>query len=256
MSRWLKNSYLTFIIAFLYLPIIVLIVFSFNAAKYAMTWHGFSLQWYQVLFADDDLIRTAWHSAILGFSAATCTVVLGTLITTALYRYHFAGRKLLHNLLLVLIIAPDLVIGIILLILFSTTKVPLGFCSLLLAHITICLPFATLTIYSRAVTLDPNYFEAAKDLGANDTKVFFKILVPLLRPAILAAWLLAFAISLDDVIVSFFVSGPAFSILPLKIYSMTRLGITPEINALSSILLCATLVLILSYQFIQRKYDA
>ncbi len=253
--RWLKNSYLITILVFLYLPIAILIVFSVNDAKYAMTWHGFSLRWYQELFADHDLLRTAWHSVILGISASTCTVFLGTLITSTLYHYRFPTRTLLHNLLLILVIAPDLVIGIILLILFSTIKVPLGFFSLLIAHITLCLPFATLTIYSRAMTLNPHYFEAANDLGATDVKVFFKILIPLLAPAILAAWLLAFAISLDDVIISFFVSGPSFSILSLKIYSMTRLGITPKINALCSILLGITLILILSYQVLKRKYD-
>lgn len=250
--RWLKNSYLTLILLFLYLPIIVLIVFSFNNAKYAMTWHGFTLHWYQVLISDTDLIVTAWHSIILGFSAATITCILGTLITTLLFRYRFTGRGILHNLLLILIITPDLVLGIILLILFSAFKLPLGYLSLLLAHVTLCLPFVVLTIFARANDLDPNLFEAANDLGASDSKIFIAILLPLLKPAIIASWLLAFAISLDDVIVSFFVSGPGYSILPLKIYSMTRIAITPEINALGTLLLIATFILIIGYQIIQR----
>lgn len=251
-----KRLYLTLILAFFYIPIIVLIVFSFNNAKYAMTWHGFTWQWYQTLFTDDDLLRTAWHSIMLGISSATLTIILGTIITTTLYRYRFTSRLLLHNLLLVLIITPDLVLGIILLILFSTTKLPLGFLSLLLAHITIALPFVTFTIYSRAVNLDPNLFEVARDLGASDARIFFKILVPMLTPSIVAGWLLAFAISLDDVIVSFFVSGPEYSILPLKIYSMTRLGITPEINALSVLLLGLTFLLIVFYNFFERRANA
>ena len=254
--RFFKNIYLTGILAFLYLPIFVLVIYSFNNAKYSMLLHGFSLQWYQTLFTDTDLIRTAWHSIVLGISSATLTCILSILITTAILRYKFRSRKILHNLLLILIITPDLVLGIILLILFSAMKVPLGFTSLLLAHITFCLPFATLTIYSQAVDLDINIFESAQDLGASDAKIFFKILLPLIKPAIVAAWLLAFAISLDDVIVSFFVSGPSFSILPLKLYSMTRVGITPEINAAGSILICLTLILILLYQLTQRKTNA
>ncbi len=251
--RWPKNLYISLILLFFYIPIIVLIVFSFNDSKYAMTWHGFTWHWYQVLFADKDLLRTAWHSILLAGCASSLSVILGTIIATALFRYRFKSRLWLHNLILILIITPDLVVGIVLLILFTTTNLSLGFWSLLLAHTTLCLPFVILTVYSRARDLDPAICESAQDLGASDSMIFFKIIIPLLRPAIIAGWLLSFSLSLDDVIVSFFVSGPEFAILPLRIYSMTRVGVTPEINALSGILLILTFTLVFTAQFVQGK---
>jgi spermidine/putrescine transport system permease protein len=246
-------SYLTAIYLFFYIPIFVLIAYSFNNAQYSLLWHGFSFRWYQELFSDTDLWIAVGHSLILGVIAASIAVCIGGLAAISLYRYQFIGRKFLYALVFVLILSPDIVMGISLLILFSVIKISLGFWSLLLAHITFCIPFVVVTVYSRIVSFDQYIFEAAKDLGATDTVIFSRIILPLLWPALLSGWLLSFTLSLDDVIISYFVAGPDFEILPLKIYSMVRLGVKPEINALCSVTFALTLLLIVFSQLALRK---
>ncbi len=238
---------------FLYAPIVVLIVYSFNDSAHSLLWHGFTTKWYQQLVDNTNLHIVALHSLTVGILAATTATLIGTLGAVCLYRYRFLGKKLMHGLIFVLIISPDIVTGISLLILFSALKVPLGFWTLLLSHITFCIPFVVVVVYSRLVTLDKNIFEAAKDLGATDGIIFRKILVPLLWPSIIAGWLLSFTLSLDDVLISFFVTGPQFDILPLKIFSMVRVGVKPEVNALCSVMFVLTLTIVLTYQFLLRK---
>lgn len=247
------NAYLTLIYLFFYIPIVILIIYSFNEAQYSLLWHGFSWRWYEELFADKDLWIAVWHSLVLGVFAASIATGIGSLAAVSLYRYRFMGRKLLYGLIFILILTPDIVMGISLLILFSALKISLGFWSLLLAHITFCIPFVVVTVYSRMVSFDEYIFEAAKDLGAKDSVIFTQIILPLLWPAMLAGWLLSFTLSLDDVIISYFVTGPGFEILPLKIYSMVRLGVKPEINALCSVTFVLTLLLVLISQVILRK---
>lgn len=246
-------GYLTLIYLFFYIPIIILITYSFNSAQYSLVWHGFSLQWYQQLFADNDLWVSVWHSLVLGITASTIAMSIGSLAAVTLFRYDFFGRRMLNGLIFILILSPDIVMGISLLILFSVVKISLGFWSLLLAHITFCIPFVVVTVYSRMVSFDEYIFEAAKDLGATDTMIFTRVILPLLWPALLSGWLLSFTLSLDDVIISYFVAGPDFEILPLKIYSMVRLGITPEINALCAVTFGLTLLLIVVSQLVLRK---
>jgi spermidine/putrescine transport system permease protein len=156
-------------------------------------------------------------------------------------------------LIFILILSPDIVMGISLLILFSLLKITLGFWSLLLAHITFCIPFVVVTVYSRIVSFDEYIFEAAKDLGARDSVILTRIILPLLWPALAAGWLLSFTLSIDDVIISYFVAGPDFEILPLKIYSMVRLGVKPEINALCTVTFGLTLILIVISQLTLRR---
>lgn len=253
-SRSLSNHlYMAFIYLFFYLPILVLIVYSFNNSTYSLVWHGFTWQWYGDLFADNDLWIAAWHSMALGAMTATVAATIGLLAAVSLYRYRFFGRQILNGLVFILILSPEIVTGASLLILFTLLEMPLGFTSLLLSHISFCIPFVIVTIYSRLVSFDKNIFEAAKDLGANDWIIFARIILPLLWPAIFAAWLLSFTLSLDDVIISYFVSGPEFQILPLQIYSMVRTGIRPEINALCSVIFCFTLTLVVLSQLALRK---
>lgn len=247
------HFYLTLIFLFFYIPILILIIYSFNDAQYSLLWHGFSLRWYQELFADTDLWIAVWHSLILGIFAATIAMWIGSLAAVSLYRYQFMGRELLYGLVFILILSPDIVMAISLLILFSLLKISLGFWSLLLAHITFCIPFVVVTVYSRMASFDTFIFEAAKDLGAKDTMIFTRIVIPLIWPAMLAGWLLSFTLSLDDVIISYFVTGPGFEILPLKIYSMVRLGVKPEINAMCAVTFALTLVLVIFSQLILRK---
>jgi spermidine/putrescine transport system permease protein len=247
------TSYMTLIYLFFYIPIFVLIVYSFNQAQYSLLWHGFSTRWYSELFSDVDLWISVWHSLLLGICAATVAMSIGSLAAISLYRYQFMGRNLLYGLVFILILSPDIVMGISLLILFNVLKISLGFWSLLLAHITFCIPFVVVTVYSRITSFDNYIFEAAKDLGAKDTVIFTRIILPLLWPAMLAGWLLSFTLSLDDVIISYFVTGPGFEILPLKIYSMVRLGVKPEINALCTVTFALTLLLVVISQLTMRK---
>lgn len=247
------TSYLTAIYLFFYIPIIVLIVYSFNNAQYSLVWHGFSLHWYHELLTDKDLWIAVLHSLILGIAAASIAMSVGGLTAISLYRYDFFGWQLLNGLIFILILSPDIVMGISLLILFSLIKIPLGFWSLLLAHITFCIPFVVVTVYSRIVSFDQYIFEAAKDLGAKDSVILTRVILPLLWPALLAGWLLSFTLSIDDVIISYFVAGPDFEILPLKIYSMVRLGVKPEINALCTVTFALTLLLVFLSQLALRK---
>ncbi len=249
----MRKSYLTLIYLFFYIPIIILIVYSFNKSKYSLLWHGFTWRWYVELFSDSDLWLSTWHSFVLGLFSATIATFIGLLAAVCLYRYRFFGHNFLNSLVFILILSPEIVTGAALLILFTSIHLHLGFISLLLAHISFCLPFVVVTVFSRLVSFDKNIFEAAKDLGANDWLIFARIIVPLLWPALFAAWLLSFTLSLDDVIISYFVAGPEFQILPLQIYSMVRAGMKPEINALCSVLFCLTFTLIILSQLALRK---
>lgn len=248
-----KKIYLSLVYAFLYIPIIVVVIYSFNNATRSLVWHGFTLNWYKELVNDSGLLTVAWHSLVIGVLAATIASIIATIAASSLYRYKFFGKNLLHGLLFILIVMPDIVMAISLLMLYSLFKIPLGFWTLLLAHITLCVPFITIIIYSRMSSMNKYIFEAAKDLGATDSTIFKRIIVPLLWPGILSGWLIGFTLSLDDVIISYFVTGPSFQILPLKIYSLVRMGVKPEINALCTILLVLTLFIVLGSQFILRK---
>jgi len=253
MKRLSVYSYLSAIYLFFYVPIIILIIYSFNNAQYSLLWRGASLRWYHELFTDTDLWVAVFHSLVLGISAATIAMCIGGLTAISLYRYQFFGQRLLNGLIFILILSPDIVMGIALLILFSLISLPLGFWSLLFAHITFCIPFVALTVYSRIASFDKYIFEAAKDLGAKDSVILKQVILPLLWPALFAGWLLSFTLSIDDVIISYFVAGPDFEILPLKIYSMVRLGVKPEINALCTVTFGLTLFLVILSQLSLRK---
>lgn len=248
MIALVKRTYLSLIYLMLYFPILVLIIYSINDAKFSLLWHGFSLQWYKELYHDHSLWNAFLHSVILGLSASSIATSLGLLTCVHLFLFP-KPRRSFYVLLMLLIIIPDLVLGVALLLFFNLSKISLGFFSLLIAHITFCIPFVVLTINNRIQTLDPNIYFSALDLGASRYKALEKILLPLLWPAVLSAFLLCFTLSFDDVIISYFVAGPDFTILPLTIYSLVRSGITPELNALCTITLALSMILvIISYR--------
>lgn len=256
MNKSIKIIYLALVFLFLYFPIAVLVLFSFNHTSFSGLWHGFTWHWYQQLLRDSGLQLIAFHSLSLAILASSLAVLIGVFAAVAIFKYTFTVRKAMHFSLLAMIIIPDLLLGIALLLLFHYLHMPLGFFSLLIAHITFCVPFVFVLVYARLNSLDSNLFEAARDLGALDVFIFKKVLLPLLMPAIIAAWLLSFTMSLDDVVISFFVSGPSYQILPLYIFSEVRLGVTPELNALCSMILYLTITLALLGQFYLRKsYD-
>ena len=252
-KRLARTAYLLLIYGFLYIPIAVLIVYSFNDSKYSLEWRGMTWEWYETLFDDPDLLQAALNSAWIAALSATAATVIGTLAALAFYRYQFFGKQLLNALLFVLMMTPDIVMGIALLILFTSLSLPLGFWTLLLAHITFNIPFVVVTVLSRISGFDRHLLEAAQDLGATEFQTVRRIVLPLLMPAVIAGWLLSFTLSMDDVMVSFFVTGPTFEILPLKIYSMVRLGVTPEINVLCTLMLVITLTMVLIAQWLLRE---
>ncbi|WP_034632914.1 spermidine/putrescine ABC transporter permease PotC [Maridesulfovibrio bastinii] len=238
---------------FLYLPLAVMVIYSFNSSKYSMNWKGFTLNWYVQLAGNSRLMETALNSIVLATVSATLATLIGTVAAVAISRYRFPGRKLMKGSLYVLMMAPDIVMGISLLILYVTLSVPLGFWTLLLSHITFCIPFVVVTVRTRLKELDPNLVEVAQDLGAGEYEIFRYIFVPLAWPAIISGWLLSFTLSMDDVIVSFFTTGPTFEILPLRIYSMVRLGVKPEVNALCAVMIVATFMVVAASQLLMRK---
>ena len=254
MKSLVQKSYLFFIFAFLYLPMLILVLYSFNNAKYSMIWQGGTFIWYQNLLQNTEIWTTFIHSTILGLAASGIATFAGLLASVQL----FLSQKLKKydgfvTLFLLMIIVPDLVLAVALLILFNYTHIPLGFFSLLIAHITFCFPFVLLTILSRIETLDLNIYLSALDLGASRTRALTKVLLPLLFPSVLSAFLLSFTLSFDDVVISYFVAGPEFNILPLAIFSMIRSGVTPELNALGTITILISFVMVLISSILTRK---
>ncbi|MEL7291091.1 MAG: spermidine/putrescine ABC transporter permease PotC [Pseudomonadota bacterium] len=253
MGRTVRFSFMALVYAFLYLPIIVLIVNSFNANKFGMKWGGFTTKWYETLVNNDSLMQAAWHSLNVAVFSATAATIIGSLTAVALFRYSFKGKSAVNGMLFVVMMSPDIVMAISLLALFLVLGAQLGFLTLLIAHITFCLPFVVVTVYSRLNGFDVKMLEAAKDLGAGEWVILKQIILPLAKPAVAAGWLLSFTLSLDDVIISSFVTGPTYEILPLKIYSMVKVGISPEVNALATVMLVVSLVLVIASQLLAKE---
>jgi spermidine/putrescine transport system permease protein len=253
MTRIFKWGYLTLILGLIYVPIAVLVINSFNAAKYGNKWGGFTLQWYEKLLKNDALLGAALNSLTVSIVAACAATTIGTLAAVALHRYQFTGKALLSSMVFVAMLTPEIVMAIALLIVFIGLGINLGFTSLVIAHITFCLPFVIVAVYSRLRDFDMRMLNAAKDLGASEMRTFWEIILPLIFPAVMAGWLLSFTLSLDDVIVSAFVTGPSYDILPLKVYSMVKVGVSPEVNAISTLLLVISLTLVVISQLLMKK---
>ncbi|WP_025739770.1 spermidine/putrescine ABC transporter permease PotC [Salinivibrio socompensis] len=252
MNRFVKGSFLSLVYAFLYIPILILIVNSFNASKFGMSWKGFTWQWYEQLVNNNSLMQAAGNSLTIAIFSASAAAIIGSLTAVALFRYRFRGKQFVNGMLFVVMMSPDIVMAISLLALFILMGAQLGFLTLLLSHITFCLPFVVVTVYSRLNGFDVKMLEAARDLGASEWVILTKIILPLAAPAVAAGWLLSFTLSLDDVIVSSFVTGPSYEILPLKIYSMVKVGVSPEVNALATIMLVVSLVLVMCSQWLAK----
>ena len=253
MSLLLRNIFMFVVYAYLYIPIIILVTNSFNEDRYGLSWKGFSWNWYERLFNNDTLIQAAFHSVTIAFFAATLATIVGGLTAIALYRYRFRGKQAVSGMLFIVMMSPDIVMAVSLLALFMVVGISLGFWSLLLAHVTFCLPYVTVTIFSRLNGFDARMLEAAKDLGASEVTILRKIILPLALPAVVSGWLLSFTISLDDVVVSSFVSGVSYEILPLRIFSLVKTGVTPEVNALATIMIVLSLGLVILSQLVTRK---
>lgn len=251
-ARLLRFSFVTLVYAWLYIPILILVVNSANRSRFGLRWQGFSTAWYHQLIDNDSLIQAVGHSLTLGILAATCSTLIGSLTAIALYRYTFRGKPFVSGMLFVVIMSPDIVMAISMLALFMLLGISLGFWSLLISHITFCLPFVVVTVYTRLKGFDVRMLEAAKDLGADEFTILRKIILPLIMPSVTAGWLLSFTLSMDDVVVSSFTTGPTYEILPLKIYSMVKIGMSPEINALATLLMLFSLLLVAISQLLLR----
>ncbi len=250
---FLGSFWMTMVFLFLYLPLVILMVYSFNEAKFSTVWQGWSWKWYRALFNNDALISAAIHSVIVAVTASSLATAMGTLGAFALNRYMFTGRSLFYGLIYWVMVSPDIVMGISLLMFFVFLGWEPGFMTLLVAHVTFCLPFVIVSVLARIRGFDQNVVDAARDLGAGEFQIFFAIILPMILPGIVSGWLLSFTLSLDDVIISFFVAGPEFEILPLRIYSMVKLGVKPEVNALCTMMFLCTMVMVVFAHFLMKE---
>jgi putrescine transport system permease protein len=254
-------SLMAFGFAFLYVPIFSLVVYSFNASKLVTVWGGFSTKWYSALLENEQLLGAAWVSLRIAVMNATVAVMLGTLAGVALVRFgRFRGRSALALMIGAPLVMPDVILGLASLLLFVAMQNLVGWpdgrgmTTITIAHITFSMAYVAVIVQSRLVRLDPSIEEAALDLGARPWKVFFLITLPMILPALVAGWLLAFTLSLDDLVIASFTSGPGASTLPMVVYSSVRLGVSPEINALATILVTVVMIgIAIAGWFMQRE---
>ena len=256
MIRFSKALLVGFVFLYLYAPIAVLVANSFNQSKYGHKWGGFSWAWYEKLLSNDTLITAFTHSLTIAVLSATAASLVGTLMALALYRYVFRFKKVASSSLFVLMMSPDIVLAITFLVLFVALGMQLGFWTLLLAHTTFCLPFVVVIVYAQLRGFDEHLVEAARDLGASERRVFWHIILPLLLPSVAASWLLSFTLSLDDVIISSFVTGPQYDVLPIRVFSMVKVGVSPEVNVLATLLLLISLVCLAIFAWIMKRKPA
>lgn len=237
---------------FLYIPIIVLIIFSFNNSKVNAVWTGFTLKWYKSLAHNAGILEAVKNSLLIAICSTILSVMLGTLAAVGMYRYSFKGKGIIDGMLYIPLVIPEIVMGISLLAFFSIVNIPMGMITLILAHVTFSVSYVVAVVRARLDGFDKSIEEAAMDLGATPAQTFLKITLPIIMPGVIAGGLLAFTLSLDDMIISFFVAGPNSMTLPLKVFSMVKFGVTPEINALSTIIIVFTLAIV-SFALILRK---
>ncbi len=240
--------------AFLYLPILLLMVYSFNASRLVTVWGGFSTQWYGALFRNEPLMEAAWVTLRIALLSASVATVLGTLAALALTRYgRFPGRTLFTGMVYAPMVMPEVITGLSLLLFFVAIGLDRGFWTITLAHTTLTMCFVTVVVQSRLMTFDRSLEEAAMDLGAPPLRTFFTVTLPLIAPSIVAGFLLAFTLSLDDLVVASFNTGPGATTLPIRIYSQVRLGLSPEINAASTILIGIVALGVMAATFVSKR---
>ena len=240
--------------AFLYLPILLLVLYSFNASRLVTVWGGFSTKWYASLLENQAMLDAAWVTLRVALLSATAATVLGTLAAVALVRRgRFFGRTLFSGLVYAPIVMPEVITGLSLLLLFVAVGFDRGFWTVTLAHTTFAMCFVAIVVQSRLLTFDRSLEEAALDLGAPPLKAFFLVTLPVIFPAVAAGWMLAFTLSLDDLVIASFTTGPGATTLPMKIYSQVRLGVTPEINAISTIMIGLVTIGVVAASFAMRR---
>lgn len=252
MKEKLLALYTILIYFFLFAPIAILVIFSFNSSKLNFVWQGFTLHWYWKLLSNEAILNAFKNSLIVAILTTLLSTVIGTMLAFALVRYDFRGKAILNNTIFLPVIIPEIIQGISLLVFFVWIGMQLGISTIVIAHTAFCISFVAIVVKARLHGLDRTLEEAAMDLGANKIQTFLKITLPLTMPGIIAGALLAFTLSLDDFVITFFTAGVGSTTLPLKIYSMIKFGITPEINAISTILLLVSILLMFCFLKLQR----
>lgn len=249
----LPNLYLAIILIFMYLPILIVIIYSFNENKLTAIWSGFSLKWYTELLKDKDLMEALKNSLILGVLSCFCAGVIGTIGAVGMARMNYKTKGIMEYVSMLPIMIPEIILGMVFLAFFSAISLPFGMTTLVIAHTTFCIPYIYMMVKARLVGMDPTLLEAARDLGASEIRAFWDITLPLIMPAVASGSLLAFAMSFDDVVISVLVTNSRINTLPIKVFSRIKFGVSPEINALSTIMLSVTLIIILSVVRINKK---
>jgi spermidine/putrescine transport system permease protein len=251
-SPWLGLA-ATAAILFLYLPIAVLIVFSFNSVRLSSTWQGFTLDWYRLLMTDEALLAAAFNSLLVACVSTVSALVLGVTGALGLERLPARHQSTLERAMLLPLVIPEIMMGVALMLLFVIIRMPLSLTTVVIGHVVFNLPLVMIVVRARLRKLDPMLVEAARDLGADTWQVFGRVTEPLIRPAVIGAGLMALTVSLDDFIVTFFLAGPGATTLPLKVYSMIKAGLSPEINALSTVIVLGSMGLIAVSLLVQRR---
>jgi putrescine transport system permease protein len=251
---WFNTTSLAIGFAFLYLPMLLLVTYSFNDSKLVAVWGGFSTKWYAELFQDEQFIEAAWVTLKVGFFSSSIATVLGTAAAYVLTRVgNFYGRTLFSGLIFAPLVMPEVITGLSLLLLFIAVGLDRGVTTIVLAHATFSMCFVSVVVSSRLASFDKSLEEAALDLGCSPFQAFMTVTLPNILPAVASGWLLAFTLSLDDLVIASFTSGPSSTTLPIKIFSSVRLGVSPKINALSTLLIGLVAVSVIIFSIVSKR---
>lgn len=252
--KW-SNLYLAIMILLMYFPLVMVVIFSFNESRLSANFTGFSLKWYETLANDRDLKEALFNSILLGVLSCGISAVIGTLGAVGMARVKYKTKGMMEYLSTIPIMIPEIILGMVFLVFFSMLNLPFGMITLVIAHTTFCIPYIFMMVKARLVGIDKSLEEAARDLGAGPIRTFFDITMPLIAPAVLSGSLLAFAMSFDDVVISIFVNGPRLNTLPVKVYAQLKTGVTPEINALCTIILVVITAVLFLSSFLSKRAE-
>lgn len=252
--KW-STLYLILVLLVTYLPIVMVVIFSFNESKLTASWTGFSLKWYEELLKDKAIKEALWNSIVLGVVSCAFSAVIGTLGAIGMARVNYKSKGMIEYLSTVPIMVPEIILGMVFLAFFSLLNLPFGMVTLVIAHTTFCIPYIFMMVKSRLVGIDKSLEEAARDLGASPARTFWDITLPLIMPAVACGCILAFAMSFDDVVISIFVNSPKVNTLPIKVYTQLKTGVTPEINALCTIILAVVVLVLLISSVFSKKAE-
>lgn len=252
--KW-SNLYLAIMILLMYFPLVMVVIFSFNESRLSANFTGFSPKWYETLANDRDLKEALFNSILLGVLSCGISAIIGTLGAVGMARVKYKTKGMMEYLSTIPIMIPEIILGMVFLVFFSMLNLPFGMTTLVIAHTTFCIPYIFMMVKARLVGIDKSLEEAARDLGAGPIRTFFDITMPLIAPAVLSGSLLAFAMSFDDVVISIFVNGPRLNTLPVKVYAQLKTGVTPEINALCTIILVVITAVLLLFSFLSKRAE-